>query len=87
MAVSLRVLMVEDRQADAEFLVYTLRHAGFDLDYTLVDNRADYLQELRENYEVMIVKDCAELHGGGVSFKSENGMGTAFTVRLPTLVL
>ncbi len=30
-----------------------------------------------------IVEDCAELHGGTVTF--ESGKGTAFTVRLPVL--
>jgi len=34
-----------------------------------------------------IVKDCAELHGGAVDFESESGKGTAFTIRLPALVL
>ena len=29
MTVPLRVLIVEDRQADAELLVYTLRQSGF----------------------------------------------------------
>jgi signal transduction histidine kinase len=30
-----------------------------------------------------IVKRCAELHGGSVSFTSAEGQGTTFTVRLP----
>jgi len=32
---------------------------------------------------LLIVKRCVELHGGSISFESEEGAGTQFTVRLP----
>lgn len=32
---------------------------------------------------LLIVKRCVELHGGSISFESQEGAGTTFTVRLP----
>jgi putative nucleotidyltransferase with HDIG domain len=42
----LRVLLLEDRQADAELMLGELRRAGFELDWRRVDTEADYLAHL-----------------------------------------
>jgi pentatricopeptide repeat protein len=41
MAGRLRVLITEDRPADAELVLYELRRAGFEPDWTRVDNETD----------------------------------------------
>jgi CheY-like chemotaxis protein len=44
--VPLRVLILEDRLADAELMVQELRRAGFDPDWQRVESEADYLAHL-----------------------------------------
>ncbi len=54
MSVRLRVLIVEDRQSDAELLSYTLRHAGFEIEWVRVETAAEYLQLLRPDIDVIL---------------------------------
>ena len=46
MGTPLRVLILEDRPADAELMVIELQRAGFELDWKLVDNEKEYLTSL-----------------------------------------
>ena len=44
--VPLRLLILEDQPVDAELVLDELRQSGFEPDWTLVDNQADYLAQL-----------------------------------------
>ena len=46
MSIPLRVLILEDRPADAELMLHELRRAGFDPVWERVDTEADYLSRL-----------------------------------------
>jgi pentatricopeptide repeat protein len=46
MATPLRVLILEDRPADAELVLHELHRAGFEPDWRRVDAEADYLASL-----------------------------------------
>jgi two-component system cell cycle sensor histidine kinase/response regulator CckA len=46
MPTSLRVLIVEDREADAKLMLHELRRAEYDLDWRRVETEADYLAQL-----------------------------------------
>ena len=46
MTVPLRVLILEDCEADAELVLFELRQAGYDPEWSRVDNREDYLDRL-----------------------------------------
>lgn len=54
MTVHLQVLILEDREADAELLLYELRQAGYELDWRRVDNEADYLDCLSPKLDVIL---------------------------------
>jgi two-component system sensor histidine kinase UhpB len=43
MSIPLSVLILEDRPADAELMLYELRRAGFDPAWQRVETDADYL--------------------------------------------
>jgi two-component sensor histidine kinase/CheY-like chemotaxis protein len=46
MAANLRVLILEDRQSDADIMLYELRRSGFDPDWRCVDRAGDFLSHL-----------------------------------------
>ncbi|MGH7267546.1 MAG: GAF domain-containing protein, partial [Candidatus Rokuibacteriota bacterium] len=54
MSRAIRVLVLEDRPADAELLVRELGRAGFALDWTRVDSEADYLAGLDPAPDVIL---------------------------------
>jgi len=54
MATPLRVLILEDRPADAELMVHELRQAGFDPAWQRVDNEADYQAHLDPALDVIL---------------------------------
>jgi PAS domain S-box-containing protein/putative nucleotidyltransferase with HDIG domain len=54
MAVPLKLLLLEDRPADAELLLFELRDAGYDPDWHRVDSEADYLAGLEQMPEVIL---------------------------------
>jgi len=54
MATSLRVLILEDRPADAKLLVHELRRAGFDPDWQRVDTENDYLTGLEPAPDIIL---------------------------------
>ncbi|MCZ7542863.1 MAG: response regulator [Anaerolineae bacterium] len=62
----LRALILEDRPDDAELIVYELQRAGFELEWQVVDNEADYLAHLDAKLDV-IVADYALPQFDGVS--------------------
>ena len=54
MATPLRVLILEDRPADAELMLHELRRAGFEPDWRRVEAEADYLACLRPAPDVIL---------------------------------
>ena len=54
MSTPLRVLILEDRPADAELMVYELEQAGFEPAWQRVDTEADYLAQLQPNLDVIL---------------------------------
>ena len=54
MTVPLRVLILEDCEADAELLLYELDKAGYELDWRRVDNEVDYIDCLSPELDVIL---------------------------------
>jgi PAS domain S-box-containing protein len=54
MAMPLRVLLLEDRRADAELMLHELRRAGYTLDSQRVETRADFLAHLDPELDVIL---------------------------------
>jgi two-component system sensor histidine kinase EvgS len=54
MSTPLRVLIVEDRPADAELMVVELRRAGYDPDWQRVESEADYLARLDPSLDIIL---------------------------------
>jgi PAS domain S-box-containing protein len=54
MSTPVRVLILEDRAADAELMLYELRQAGFDPDWQRVETEADYLAALVANPDLIL---------------------------------
>ena len=54
MPTPLRVLIAEDRPADAELMVYELSRSGFEPNWTRVDTEEDYLKELQSAPDVIL---------------------------------
>ena len=50
----LRVLILEDRPADAELIELELRRAGLELEWTRVDSERDFLASLSEDLDVIL---------------------------------
>ncbi|HXA43754.1 MAG TPA: EAL domain-containing protein [Candidatus Solibacter sp.] len=51
---SLRLLMLEDRAADAELVMHELKSAGFDFSVKRVDNREDYAAALDPQLDIIL---------------------------------
>jgi PAS domain S-box-containing protein len=54
MAIPLRVLILEDRPADAELMVHQLRRAGFDPGWRRVDTEGDFLCHLTADLDLIL---------------------------------
>jgi len=54
MAIPLRVLVLEDRAADAELILHELRQAGFDPDWRRVETEPDYLAHLDPKLDIIL---------------------------------
>jgi two-component system, cell cycle sensor histidine kinase and response regulator CckA len=50
----LRVLLLEDEPRDAELIRHELRQAGFDLDWTIVQHRAAYVDALASPIDIIL---------------------------------
>jgi PAS domain S-box-containing protein len=56
MGTALRVLILEDRPADAELLVSALEQAGFEPDWTRVDTEAEYAYALARHPDIVLAE-------------------------------
>ncbi len=54
MAVPLKLLLLEDRPADAELLLFELQDAGYDANWRRVDSEGDYLTALDDKPDVIL---------------------------------
>jgi PAS domain S-box-containing protein len=54
MPTPLKVLIIEDRPADAELMAYALERAGFAPDWQRVETEADYLVQLELNPDIIL---------------------------------
>ncbi len=54
MGKQLRVLILEDRAADAELMVYALKQAGFEVAWQRVDSEADFREQLKNRYDIIL---------------------------------
>ncbi|HEY7492209.1 MAG TPA: ATP-binding protein [Candidatus Tectomicrobia bacterium] len=54
MSVPLRVLILEDRPADAELMLYELRRVGFEPHWQRVETEADYVTHLHADLDVIL---------------------------------
>ncbi|MGQ0694291.1 MAG: putative bifunctional diguanylate cyclase/phosphodiesterase [Nitrospiraceae bacterium] len=54
MATPLHLLILEDREEDAELMLHELRRAGFDPQWHLVDTEADFLAHLNQELDVIL---------------------------------
>ena len=54
MAIPLRVLVLEDRDSDAELMLHELRRAGFAPAWRLVNSKADFLANLAPDIDVVL---------------------------------
>jgi two-component system cell cycle sensor histidine kinase/response regulator CckA len=54
MTTPLRVLILEDRPADARLMVHELRRAGFEIDWKRVDTETDYVANLDPALDVIL---------------------------------
>jgi DNA-binding response OmpR family regulator len=54
MSTPLRVLIAEDRPGDAELMVYELKRAGFELEWTRVETEQDYRDQLQTGPDIIL---------------------------------
>ena len=54
MSTPIRVLILEDRAADAELMLHELRKAGFDPDWQRVETEPEYLASLETNPDLIL---------------------------------
>jgi len=52
--IPIKVLILEDRESDAELMLHELRSAGFDPDWQRVESESDYRNELSESLDLII---------------------------------
>jgi CheY-like chemotaxis protein len=54
MTTPLRVLILEDRPADAKLMVHELRRAGYEVNWQRVDTEADYCAHLDPAIDIIL---------------------------------
>lgn len=54
MSTPLRVLILEDRPADAKLMLHELRRAGYDVDWQRVETESDYISHLDPQLDVIL---------------------------------
>lgn len=65
MTTPIRVLVLEDRPADAELMVLELQRAGFEPDWKRVDTEQEYLANLDPEVDI-ILSDYSMPHFDGL---------------------
>src|ERR1700687_3227954 len=76
----LRVLLVEDRAADASLLVHSLRAAGFEPAWRRVETESDYLANLDPLLDVILADYALPQFSGleALRLMRERGLGIPF---------
>ena len=64
MATSLRVLLLEDSENDAELVIRELTRHGFAPEWKRVETEADFLAELGNTYDVVTVDYHLPMYDG-----------------------
>ncbi len=54
MSTKLKVLLVEDRAADAELVLHELRRAGYDPEWTRVETEAEFLAQIGQGWDIIL---------------------------------
>ncbi len=82
MATPLRVLILEDRPADAELMVHELRRAGLDPDWRRVEDEPDYLAALEPTLDVILADYSLPQYNAMRALRSlqERGLDVPFVV-------
>ncbi|HZA54109.1 MAG TPA: GAF domain-containing protein [Candidatus Udaeobacter sp.] len=87
MSTPLRVLIVEDRPADAELMVYELTRAGFEPKVKRVETEAEYLAELAAAPDVILADHMLPQFGASHALEllKESGLDIPFIVVTGTI--
>src|SRR3990172_7577889 len=82
MATPLRVLILEDRQTDAELMVHELRRAGFDPDWERVETEADYVAHLDPSLDLILADYALPQFDGlrALQLLQERGLDIPFII-------
>ncbi len=82
MAIPLRVLILEDRPADAELMLHELRQAGFDADWQRVETEPDYLAALEMNPDLILADWSLPQFSGlrALRLMNEHGLDIPFVI-------
>ena len=78
----IRVLIIEDRPADAELMLNQLRQEGFDPDWSRVDNEPDFLAALETKPDLILADWSLPQFSGlrALQLMNERGLDIAFVV-------
>lgn len=79
----LHVLIVEDSPVDAELMVHELGRSGFDVAWQRVDNEADYLSQLEQQRQEIVLADYALPNFSGqqaLQLLQQQGLSVPFVV-------
>ncbi|MCF7762871.1 MAG: response regulator [Verrucomicrobia bacterium] len=82
MATPIRVLIVEDRSADAELVVREMRRAGYAADWKRVETEADFLIALEESWDLLLADFSLPDFSGFSALKlmKEKGLNIPFLI-------
>lgn len=54
MSISIKALILEDRQTDADLMLHELKRAGFEVEWVCVEARGDYLDHLSSEWDIIL---------------------------------
>ena len=82
MTTPIRVLIVEDRSADAELVVREMRLAGYAADWKRVETEADFLIALEESWDLLLADFSLPDFSGFSALKlmKEKGLNIPFLI-------
>jgi len=82
MSTTIRVLILEDRAADAELMLHELRQAEFDPDWQRVEAEPDYLAALETNPDLILADWSLPHFSGlrGLQLMNERGLDIPFVI-------